>query len=106
MKEEDAKLTELEYAQLHRKHKKKMKIDRLHVQIQREVPDLREERRKMEQDKWYGSVPLSKKQEFLDHMLAGKNLGEAAKLVGIDTEIASQVILRNMIEIFPRKVEK
>jgi len=102
----DTKLTELEYAQLHRKHKKKMKIDRLHVKIQREVPDLREERIKMEQDKWYGSVPLSKKQEFLDLMLSGKSLGDAAKEVGIDVEIASQVILRNMDQIFPRKVKE
>lgn len=102
----DNKLTELEYAQLSRKHKKKLKIDRLHAKIKIELPDLREERRKMEQDKWYHSVPLSKKQEFLDHMLAGKNLGEAAKLVGIEVDIASEVILRNMVEIFPRKVEK
>jgi hypothetical protein len=102
----DTKLTELEYAQLHRKHKKKMKIDQLHVKIQREVPDLHKERIQMEQDKWYNSVPLSKKQEFLNHMLDGKNLGEAAKAVGIDTEIASQVILRNMGQIFPSKVEK
>lgn len=101
-----SKLSELEYAQLNRKHKKKLKVDRLHAKLQIELPDLRKERREMETDKWYNSVPLSKKQEFLDLMLAGKNLGEAAKAVGIDSEIASQVILRNMGSIFPTKVEK
>jgi len=100
------KLTELEYAQLHRKHKKKLKVDKIHVKLNLELPDLRTERAQIEQDKWYNSVPLSKKQEFLDLMLAGKNLGEAAKAVGIDTDIASQVILRNMGQIFPSKVEK
>lgn len=102
-----SKLTELEYAQLNRKHKKKLKIDRLHVKLQMELPDLRTERRQMETDKWYSSIPIEKKQEFLDLMIKeGKNLGEAAKSVGIDTEMASQVILRNMGSIFPTKVEK
>lgn len=100
------KLSELEMAQLNRKHKKKLKIDKIHAKLYLELPDQMSERRKMEQDKWYGSIPLSKKQEFLDLMLAGKNLGEAAAAVGIDTEIASQVILRNMGQIFPNKVEK
>lgn len=101
-----SKLSELEMAQLNRKHKKKLKIDKLHAKLYLELPDQYSERKQMELDKWYGNVPLSKKQEFLDLMLAGKNLGEAAKLVGIDTEIASQVILRNMGQIFPTKVEK
>lgn len=101
------KLTELEYAQLARKHKKKRKIDRLHEKLQMETPDLREERKKIEQDKWYGSIPIEKKQMFLDLMIKGDmNLGDAAKAVGIDTEMASQVILRNMVSIFPTKVEK
>lgn len=99
-------LSELEMAQLRRKHKKKLKIDKLHAKLHLDLPDEYRERKQMEQDKWYNSVPLSKKQEFLDLMLAGKNLGEAAKAVGIDTEIASQVILRNMREIFPTKVDK
>lgn len=101
------KLTELEMAQLNRKHKKKLKIDKLHAKLYLELPDQRTERRQMEQDKWYNSIPIEKKQEFLDLMIKeGKNLGDAAKAVGIDTEMASQVILRNMGSIFPTKVEK
>lgn len=101
------KLSELEYAQLNRKHKKKLKMDKLHAKLHLELPDQRTERRQMETDKWYNSVPIEKKQQFLDNMLIHKmNLGDAAKAVGIDTEIASQVILRNMGSIFPTKVEK
>lgn len=102
-----SKLSELEYAQLSRKHKKKLKMDKLHAKLQMELPDLRTERRQLETDKWYNSIPIERKQEFLDLMIKqGKNLGDAAKAVGIDTEMASQVILRNMGSIFPTKVEK
>jgi DNA-directed RNA polymerase specialized sigma24 family protein len=98
------KLSELEYAQLHRKHKKKLKRDKIYAKLHMELPDLTEERYKMELDKWYNAVPIEKKQVFLDHLWDGKKLGEAAQLADISMEIAHQVIIRNIEKIMARKV--
>jgi len=98
------KLSELEYAQLHRKHKKKLKVDKIHARLRIELPDLTEERHKMELDKWYNAIPLEKKQAFLDYLWDGKKLGEAAELAGIESEAAHQVIIRNIEKIMARKV--
>lgn len=98
------KLSELEYAQLHRKHKKKLKRDKTYAKLRWELPDLTEERYKMELDKWYNAIPLEKKQAFLDFMWGGKKLGESAELAGIPVEAAHQVIIRNIEKIMARKV--
>lgn len=98
------KLSELEYAELHRKHKKNLKQDKIYVKLHMELPDLTKERYQMELDKWYNAIPLEKKQAFLDFLWDGKKLGEAAELAGIPSEAAHQVIIRNIEKIMARKV--
>jgi hypothetical protein len=57
----------------------------------------------------YAAVPMEKKQAFLDLWRKGElNLGEAAKEVGITSEVAGDVILNSIdqVSLLGKKVKK
>ena len=89
-----------------RKAKKDAKLDKLYTKLGMKTHAETMAEIQYKQDRDYEAVSLEKKQQFLDLMWAGKNVGEASKIVGIDSSIGAQIILRNAVSVFPTKVEK
>lgn len=78
---------------------KDVRLEKAYLHFGLESPKLSEERRKREFEAQYSAVPLEKKQAFMDLWRnGGIGLGDAAEKVGITTEVASQVLLRNVTE--------
>ena len=97
---------ELQMAMMARERKKRLKRDILFDKLGIETPEQFRERKDREMDEAYEAVPLDTKQRFLDLFNKGKTLGEAAQEAGIDMMVASQVILRNAVELIPTKAVK
>ncbi len=89
-----------------RKRKKEAKIDRLHKRLGFEPPSERKARLEDEMNIDYESIPLEKKQRFLDLFNEGIPLGKAAETAGIDSMMAAQVIIRNAVGLIPSKAIK
>lgn len=86
--------------------KKQARIDKLFTKFGMETESETKARLEWEREEAYNSVSLEKKQQFLDLMWQGKNVGEASAIVGIDSMIGAQIILRNAGSMFPTKAEK
>lgn len=93
--EEKQHKAELRYKQLLKKH------DDIDYKTSRQRMQERED--VFEYD--YKNTPLEAKQKFLDIFNSGKNLGEAAHEAGISTDIAAQVIVRNLVGMYPTKAK-
>lgn len=52
------------------------------------------------------NIAKEKKQQFPDLMWQGKNVGQASEIVGIDSSVGAQVIIRNAGSMFPIKVSE
>ena len=86
--------------------KKQEKLDGLYKKLGMKTTAEAKAERQFLEDQAYDAVSLEKKQQFLDLMWEGKNVGEASKIVGIDSMVGAQIILRNAVSVFPTKVEK
>jgi len=88
--------------------KKQAKLDSLFKKLGMETSKETRDRLDWEREEAYKAVSLEKKQQFLDLMHQGKNVGEASAIVGIDSMIGAQVIIRNSdtIDLFPKKVKE
>lgn len=86
--------------------KKHAKIDKLFTKLGMETSSETKDRLQWERDEAYNAVSIEKKQQFLDLMWKGKNVGQAAAEVGIDSMIGAEIIIRNGNSTFPTKVEK
>lgn len=87
--------------------KKKAKLDKLYTKLGMETSEETRQRLDWEREEAYKAVSLEKKQQFLDLMHQGKNVGEASEIVGIDSMIGAQIIIRNYetIELWPTKAK-
>ena len=88
--------------------KRKAKLDKLYTKLGMETHAETTARLEWEREEAYNAVSLEKKQQFLDLMNQGKNVGEASAIVGIDSMVGAQVIIRNAqtVSLFPTKVIK
>lgn len=87
--------------------KDQARLEKLYLDMGMESPAMWSERKAKALEDEYVATPLATKQEFLDLMAKGNNLGKARELLGISMEVACQIILRNVdtIEIFPTKAK-
>lgn len=99
-------MTELEIVMQHRERKRKLRSDILHDQLGIETTEQIEQRLKKEREAEYNAVPIEQKQKFLDLFNSGLKMGQAAREAGIDIVVAAEVILKNAIELVPKKVIK
>jgi hypothetical protein len=86
-----------------------LKKDKLYAKLGIETNEAWHERYHREKDAAYNAVPLEKKQAFLDLFnKGGKNLGECCREIGIEADIAAEIIMRNKEEyqLWPTKVTK
>ena len=88
-----------------KKAKQEVKMDKIYKHFGMETTQETRDRLQYEQDQAYEAVSLETKQKFLDLMWEGKNVGEAAEAVGIDSSIGAQIILRNAVSVVPTKAK-
>ena len=66
-------------------------LEEIHQEVEREMA----ERKKKLLEK-VAKIPWEKKQKFLDAMHSGRTLGESAKLIGVDSDIAGEILNENI----------
>lgn len=91
-----------------KQHKAELRLKQIlkkHDDVDWKTSRQRTQEREDEFEYDYKNTPLETKQKFLDIFNSGKNLGEAAKEAGISTDIAAQVIVRNLVGMYPTKAK-